>query len=124
MLRISVYIPVKNDDTNLYSQSLLKAIKLADRWIKQGYFGKVRTHNRYYTPLNTVYEKLKNKDKVPQKDSVVVGWERANRFVITVIIGIWDRINRSSFTGRYDQCVVDFITVPELKEIRISAVIV
>ena len=124
MLRISVYIPVKNDDTNLYSQSLLKAIKFADKWIKQGYFGKVRAHSRYYTSLNTVYEKLKKEGVLPQKDSVATGWERANRFVITVIIGIWDRINRSSFTGRYDQCVVDFITVPELKEIRISAVIV
>lgn len=124
MLRISVYIPVKNGDTNLYSQSLLKAIKFADRWIKRGYFGKVRAHNRYYTSLNTVYGKLKNEGKVPQKNSVTVGWERANRFVITVIIGIWDRINRSSFTGRYDKCVVDFITVPELKEIRISAIIV
>ena len=124
MLRISVYIPVKNDDTNLYSQSLLKAIKFADKWIKQGHFGKVRAHNCYYTSLNTVYEKLKNEGRVPQKDSVAVRWERANRFVTTVIIGVWDRINRSSFTGRYDQCVVDFITVPELKEIRISAVIV
>lgn len=124
MLRISVYIPVKDDDTNLYSQSLLKAIKFADRWIKQNHFGKVRTHDRYYTSLNTVYEKLKNEGRVPQKDSVVVGWERANRFVITVHIGVWNRINRSSFTGQYDQCVVDFITVPELKEIRISAIIV
>ena len=124
MLRISVYVPVKKDDTNLYSQSLLKAIKFADKWMKQNHFGKVRAHNRYYSPLNTVYEKLKNEGRVPQKDSVSVGWERANRFFITVIIGVWDRINRSSFTGRYDQCVVDFITVPELKEIRISAVIV
>lgn len=124
MLRISVYIPVKNDFTNLYSQSLLKAIKFADRWIKQNHFGKVRAHSRYYTPLSTIYEKLKNEGMVPQKDSVSVSWERANRFVITVIIGIWNRINRSSFTGYYDQCVVDFITVPELKEIRISAVIV
>lgn len=124
MLRISVYISVKNDDTNLYSQSMLKAIKFADRWIKQGYFGKVRAHSRYYTPLSTVYEKLKNEGRVPQKDSVAVGWERANRFVITVLIGVWDRINRSSFTGRYDQCAVDFITIPELKEIQISAVIV
>lgn len=124
MLRISVYIPVKNDGTNLYSQSLLKAIKSADRWIKQGHFGKVRAHNRYYTSLNTVYEKLKNEGRLPRKDSVTVDWERANRFVITVFIGIWDRINRNSFTSHYEQCIVDFITVPELKEIRISAVIV
>jgi hypothetical protein len=61
---------------------------------------------------------------LPRKDSVTVGWERANRFVITVLIGVWNRIDRSSFTERYDQCAVDFITVPELKEIRISAVIV
>ena len=88
MLRISVYVPVKNDDTNLYSQSLLKAIKFADKWIKFGHFGKVRAHTRYYTSLNTVYEKLKNEGMVPQKDSVSVSWERANRFVITVIIGI------------------------------------
>jgi len=102
----------------------MKAIKFADRWIKQNHFGKVRAHNRYYTPLSTVYEKLKNEEGLPRKDSVTVGWERANRFVITVLIGVWDRINRSSFTERYDQCAVDFITVPELKEIRISAVIV
>lgn len=123
MLRISVYVPVKKDE-NLYNQSIMKAVKFADRWIKQNHFGKVRAHNRYYTPLSTVYEKLKNEEGLPRKDSVTVGWERANRFVITVIIGVWDRINRSSFTGRYDQCAVDFITVPELKEIRVSAVIV
>lgn len=123
MLRISVYVPVKKDE-NLYNQSIMKAVKFADRWIKQNHFGKVRAHNRYYTPLSTVYEKLKNEEGLSRKDSVTVGWERANRFVITVIIGVWDRINRSSFTGRYDQCAVDFITVPELKEIRISAVIV
>ena len=123
MLRISVYVPVKKDE-NLYNQYIMKAIKFADRWIKQNHFGKVRAHNRYYTPLSTVYEKLKNEGMLPRKESVTVGWERANRFVITVFIGIWDRINRSSFTGRYDRCVVDFITVPELKEIRISAVIV
>ena len=123
MLRISVYVPVKKDE-NLYNQSIMKAVKFADRWIKQNHFGKVRAHNRYYTPLSTVYEKLKNEEELPRKDSVTVGWERANRFVITVIIGVWDRINRSSFTERYDQCAVDFITVPELKEMRISAVIV
>lgn len=123
MLRISVYVPVKKDE-NLYNQSIMKAVKFADRWIKQNHFGKVRAHNRYYTPLSTVYEKLKNEEGLPRKDSVIVGWERANGFVITVIIGVWDRINRSSFTECYDQCAVDFITVPELKEIRISAVIV
>lgn len=123
MLRISVYVPVKKDE-NLCNQSIMKAVKFADRWIKQNHFGKVRAHNRYYTPLSTVYEKLKNEGRLPRKDSVTVGWERANRFVITVIIGVLDRINRSSFTERYDQCAVDFITVPELKEIRISAVIV
>lgn len=123
MLRISVYVPVKKDE-NLYNQSIMKAVKFADRWIKQNHFGKVRAHNPYYTPLSTVYEKLKNGEGLPRKDSVIVGWERANRFVITVIIGVWDRINRSSFNERYDQCAVDFITVPELKEIRISAVIV
>lgn len=123
MLKISVYVPVKKDE-NLYNQSIMKAVKFADRWIKQNHFGKVRAHNRYYTPLSTVYEKLKNEGGLPRKDSVTVGWERANRFVITVFIGVWDRINRSSFTERYDQCAVDFITVPELKEIRISAVIV
>lgn len=123
MLRISVYVPVKKDE-NLYNQSIMKAVKFADRWIKQNHFGKIRAHNRYYTSLSTVYEKLKNEEGLPRKDSVIVGWERANRFVITVIIGVWDRINRSSFTERYDQCAVDFITVPELKEIRISAVIV
>lgn len=123
MLRISVYVPVKKDE-NLYNQSIMKAVKFADRWIKQNHFGKVRAHNRYYTSLNTVYRKLKYEGMLPRKETVVVGWERVNRFVITVIIGVWDRINRSSFTGRYDQCAVDFITVPELKEIRISAVIV
>lgn len=123
MLRISVYVPVKKDE-NLYNQSIMKAVKFADRWIKQNHFGKVRAHNRYYTSLSTVYEKLKNEEGLPRKDFVTVGWERANRFVITVFIGVWDRINRSSFTERYDQCTVDFITVPELKEIRISAVIV
>ena len=123
MLRISVYVPVKKDE-NLYNQSIMKAIKFADRWIKQNHFGKVRANNHYYTPLSTVYEKLKNEERLPRKDSVIVGWERANRFVITVFIGIWDRINGSSFNRRYDQCVVDFITVPELKEIRISAIIV
>lgn len=123
MLRISVYVPVKKDE-NLYNQSIMKAVKFADRWIKQNHFGKVRAHNSYYTPLSTVYENLKNGEELPRKDSVTVGWERANRFVITVIIGVWDRINRSSFTERYDQCAVDFITVPELKEIRISAIIV
>lgn len=123
MLRISVYVPVKKDE-NLYNQSIMKAVKFADRWIKQNHFGKVRAHNRYYTPLSTVYKKLKNEEGLPRKDSVTVGWERANRFVITVLIGVWDRINRSSFTERYDQCAVDFITMPELKEIRISAIIV
>lgn len=124
MLRISVYIPVKNEGDNIYRPQLLKAIKFADNWIKQGYFGKINIHNRYYTSLNTVYRKLKYEGMLPRKETVVVGWERVNRFVITVIIGVWDRINRSSFTGRYDQCAVDFIFVPELKEIRISAVIV
>lgn len=33
MLRISVYVPVKKDE-NLYNQSIMKAIKFADRWIK------------------------------------------------------------------------------------------
>lgn len=123
MLIISVYVPVKKDE-NLYNQSIMKAVKFADRWIKQNHFGKVRAHNRYYTPLSTVYDNLNNEEGLPRKDSVIVGWKRANRFVITVIIGVWDRINRSSFTERYDQCAVDFITVPELKEIRISAIIV
>lgn len=72
MLRISVYVPVKKDE-NLYNQSIMKAIKFADRWIKQGHFGKVRAHSRYYTPLSTVYEKLKNEGKILQKDSVTVG---------------------------------------------------
>jgi len=123
MLRISVYVPVKKDE-NLYGKFLLKAIKFADNWIKQNHFGRIHLHSRYYTSLDTVYRKIKNEGMLPRKESVVVGWERANRFVITVFIGVWDRINRSSFTGRYDQCAVDFITVPELKEIRISAIIV
>ena len=123
MLRISVYYPVSGND-NIYKPHLLKAIKTADNWIKQNHFGKISLHNRYYTSLKTIYDKLNREGMLPRKDSVIVGWERANRLVVTALIGVWDRINRSSFTARYDQCEVVFITVPELEEIRISAVIV